>query len=339
MNAMVEQEEAGAEKRQLAPYKEAIQKAKERFATIAGETVNYDKESVFAMQALMKTDWALKVANENPTSVHLAMINVASTGLTLNPAHAYAYLVPRDGSIVLDISYKGLIKIATDTGAILWARADLVYAEDRFDYHGPAQMPEHHADVFKADRGEIVGAYCIAKTRDGDILVEIMPREEIEKIRSKSDLFAKKGTGPWKDWFTQMAKKAVIKRAAKTWPYTGRSGRLFEAIELANSSEGGYTLEGEQSAIPKQLIEDDRKRRCDEAAEQYATALDVIKGAIKQYDETQDDAHLYTVAEAWNELPKSAQMDLWLAPTRGGVFTTHERDTLKTKLPAQDAAA
>jgi len=233
--------------RELAPYQAAIAKAKDKFVQVCENLVNYDKESIFAMQALMKTDYAMQVANKNPQSVRLAMVNVASTGLTLNPANAYAYLVPRDGAIVLDISYKGLIKIATDAGSIMWARADLVYEQDTFTYHGPAKMPDHVADPFKSDRGELVGAYCIAKTRDGDTLVEVMPRAEIDKIRGKSDLYAKRKSGPWVEWFEQMVKKAVIKRASKTWPYTGRSGKLFEAIELANASEGGYTLEGEDA--------------------------------------------------------------------------------------------
>src|SRR5699024_1726795 len=139
----------------------------------------------------------------------------------------YAYLVPRDGAIVLDISYKGLIKIATDTGSIMWARADLVYEHDEFTYHGPANMPEHKADVFRKDRGALVGAYCIAKTCDGDVLTEVMPVEEIEKIRGKSMAYVKKKSGPWVTWFTQMVKKAVIKRASKTWPYTDRSQLLL----------------------------------------------------------------------------------------------------------------
>src|SRR5690606_35048339 len=100
-----------SESRQLAPFKTAIQQARERFAKVASHTVNYDKEAIFAIQELMKTDYAMKVADQNPQSVRLAMINVASTGLTLNPANGYAYLVPRDGAIHLDISYKGLTKI------------------------------------------------------------------------------------------------------------------------------------------------------------------------------------------------------------------------------------
>lgn len=233
--------------KELAPWQSAIQSARERFEKNS-DLVSYDKESIFAMQAIMKTDFAMKIANQNPTSVKLAMINVASTGLTLNPAHGYAYLVPRDNAIHLDVSYKGLIKIATDTGAVRWARAELVYESDTFVYHGPALSPEHRSEPFK-ERGEAVGAYCIAKTSDGDILTEIMPRDEIDKIRSKSTAFTrgKEGSkGPWEEWFDQMAKKAVIKRASKTWPYTERSDVLSHAIEIANASEGGYDLEPEK---------------------------------------------------------------------------------------------
>ena len=189
MNAQVQ------EARQVAPYLRAIGGSKEKFVTIADERT-FDVESLFAMQLLTKTDYAMKIANENPQSVRNAMFNVASTGLTLNPANAYAYLVPRDGAIMLDISYKGLIKIATDAGSILWARAEVVHADDKFTYNGPAAMPEHHANPFKKDRGDVIGAYCIARTVDGDVLTEVMDMTEIEKIRGKSMSYAKKKSGP-----------------------------------------------------------------------------------------------------------------------------------------------
>jgi recombination protein RecT len=324
--------------RQLKPFERAIFAAKDRFVSSGGGFVSYDQESIFAMQQLTKISggkqYALDVANKNPGSVKLAMLNVAATGLTLNPAYGYAYLVPRDGAIVLDVSYKGILKIATDTGAILWGRADVVRERDRFIYRGPAAEPTFETENVFGDRGPVIGAYCVAKTREGDVMCGVMSAAELASVRQCSDLWAKYEKGPWKDFPEEMAKKAVIKRDAKTWPRTGKSGKLFEAIELSNHAEGGYTFEAE--AIPRQLISDDRKARCDEASEQYAIALDVIKGAIRQWDETQDSAHLYTVAEAWNEIPRMAQADLWLAPTKGGVFTTHERDVIKTKLPKQE---
>lgn len=233
----------------LEKYREALDRSKEKFEEItkrAGrDTVKYDNEYIFAMQLLTKNDYVLKVAQENPASVQLAMLNVASTGLTLNPAHGYAYLVPRDGAIVLDISYKGLIKIATDAGSILWARADVVYENDEFEYNGPAAAPLHKAKVFSKDRGELIGAYSIAKTKDGDILTEVMDRAEIEKIRGKSQAYAKKKSGPWVEFFTEMCRKSVTKRSSKTWPYTDQQQRLLDAVELANAAEGGYDFEGE----------------------------------------------------------------------------------------------
>lgn len=319
-------------KQNMAPYQAAIQSSKVRFDAV-GSLVNFEKEQIFAIQALMKTDYAMQVANNNPGSVKLAMANVASIGLTLNPANAYAYLVPRDGAIVLDISYKGLIKVATDAGSILWAKADLVYSNDSFEYFGPAKMPVHRADVFSKERGDLVGSYCIAKTRDGDILTEILTMEDIEKIRSKSDLYRKKQSGPWVEWLGPMVKKANIKRASKTWPYTDRSEKVFEAIELASDSEGGYTFENEETTKPKFEGNDDRKARCAEAVEQYESSLSLIREKIAQYAENKEKDDLYTVAETWASIPQSAQCDLWLAPTKGGWFTTYERDVIKTQLP------
>lgn len=229
--------------RALRPFESAIQRVREDFSNVANG-LEYDQEKIFALQGLMRNEYAMQVANANPLSVRLAMLNLAATGLTLNPAFGYAYLVPRDGGILLDISYRGLLKIATDSGAIAWARAECVYQADSFEYMGPAAMPKHKTNPFVA-RGEIVGAYCIAKTSTGDVLTDVMDREELEKIRAKSDLFARKKSGPWVEWFSEMCCKAVIKRAHKTWPQSDRMSRLVNAIDLANSAEGGYTLNAE----------------------------------------------------------------------------------------------
>jgi len=223
---------------------ESIQKVKSKFLSIIEANpdikVEWQKESMFAMQQLYKTDFATKVAANNPRSVQNAVINVASIGLSLNPATSYAYLVPRDNQICLDISYRGLIKIATDTGSIMWAKADVVYSSDSFEYNGPAEKPTHKADVFSADRGEVVGVYCVAKTCDGDYLVEVMSEKEVNDIKSKSMSASGNGAkySPWTTFPNEMRKKAVIKRASKTWPKTDRHERLDNVIEYVNREEG-----------------------------------------------------------------------------------------------------
>lgn len=312
-------------------YELAIQDSRQRFEALAGGHLNYGDEEIFAMQMLMKNDYVFGIANKHPRSVQLAMVNVASTGLTLNPAMGYAYLVPRDSQIVLDISYKGLIKIATDAGSVVWARAECVYENDKFLYRGPAQMPEIHADPFR-ERGEIIGAYCIAKTDGGDILTEVMDRAAIEVIRSKSTAWTKGSAGrkgPWEDFFSEMCRKAVIKRARKTWPYTDKDERMAKAVEIANHAEGGYVFEAEVDTKPSpEELAARRKAVHDAAFAKHSESVTFIKDRLAAED-------FAAVATEWAAIPQEDQMALWLATTKGGCFTTDERKAIKERLPRQ----
>ena len=223
---------------------EVIAEAKKQFTEIIDATPEnvliWKSEANFARQAIMKNDHNWKAAVNNPALLRDAIINVASIGLSLNPATAYAYLVPRDNAICLDVSYKGLIKMATDTGSIMWCRADVVYDADEFNYNGPAMAPTHAADPFSKNRGQVVGVYCIAKTCDGDILTEVMTEEELVDIKSKSKSTTGKNPqySPWNTFPNEMRKKCVIKRASKTWPRTDRHERLAKVIEYVNKEEG-----------------------------------------------------------------------------------------------------
>jgi len=69
----------------------------------------------------------------------------------------------------------------------------------------------------------------------------------------------------------------------------------------------------------------------DEAFKRLKVSVDYMKEAIKK-----DDA--YSVAEAWRELSHGDQNALWRAPTKGGCFTTHERDYIRNKLPKAETA-
>ena len=227
-------------------WQQAIGQAERKFTEIAratGVDLHFQKEAMFAMQIIGAKDFVAKAAANNPVSLRDAVVNVASVGLSLNPALKLAYLVPRDGAICLDISYQGLLKIATDTGSIMWAMAELVYSSDTFIWHGWDRSPEHTFDPFAADaeRGELRGAYCVAKLHDGTILVDRMKAEKIYKVRNASKAYNRyeggkhKPSGPWVDYFDDMVKKAMLKQSYKIWPKTDR---LKEAMHIINEHEG-----------------------------------------------------------------------------------------------------
>lgn len=209
--------------------------------------VNFEKEAQFAIQLLKngstpeKDSYLLSVAKRNPESLKMAIMSIATIGISLNPATKHAYLVPRDGKICLDVSYMGLVHLACDSGAIKWVQASVVYSKDRFSF-SLGEKPKHEFNPF-GDRGEKVGVYCLAKTEDDEFLCEFMTIEEVYAIRNRTDVWKKFEekkikSCPWSTDENEMIKKTVIKRASKLWPKTDKLARLHNAIEKDNELNG-----------------------------------------------------------------------------------------------------
>lgn len=240
-------------------WPELVKEVMPQFNKIAvrEKKVDWQAESQFAIQAIQKNKYLAECV---PYTVQNAIINVAAVGLTLNPADGYAYLVPEYNKDLghkecqLRISFKGLVKVATDTGAIAWVKAEVVKENDTFTYKGINELPEHIMTPF-GDRGATVGVYCVAKTNEGEYLVDTISKAEIDQIRACAKFDA-----VWSQWYDEMAKKAVIKRASKQWPKTTSSDRLHKTIEVINEVEGSnesYLLyTPEQYAEFKRLFEE-----------------------------------------------------------------------------------
>lgn len=194
---------------------------------LSDNSITWQKEQQFAIQAFQKNDYLAKVAMANPSSAQNAIINVAAIGITLNPAAKLAYLVPRDGGVHLDISYMGLLHLAQVSGAIQWGQCKLVHASDTCESNGLDKAPTHRYNAF-GDRGPVVGGYCTVKTAQGDYLTEEMSLAEIKQVEASS----KAKNGPWQKWWDEMARKTIVKRASKYWP---RCERLDNAIHHLNT--------------------------------------------------------------------------------------------------------
>lgn len=235
----------------LQVLKQEIQTVETQFISVQSDSsLSFQREVGFAMQALGNNDFLAKIAINNKQSLLNAVTNVSAIGISLNPAEKQAYLVPRGGAVCLDISYMGLIDLATRSGSIMWAKAELVYSNDQFTLNGVDEQPTHHRDPFSTNRGSVVGAYCVAKLASGDYLTEVMSKAELDSIKARSEP-GKKGSGPWATDEGEMQRKTVVKRASKYWP---KSERLAKAIDMLNT-EGG---EGLQEVNAPKALSDQR---------------------------------------------------------------------------------
>jgi recombination protein RecT len=266
--------------------------------SLGGNKVDFRQECHFAMQALLNNSYLLDTAKAAPQSLRNALINLAAIGITLNPASQLAYLVPRkirksDPSAVvcLDISYKGMIRTATDAGSILWAQSEVVYEGENFEMNTVGDKPLHRFNPFSRakDGKKVIGAYAIVKTFEGDYLTCAMSIDEINEIRNRSMMSA---SGPWKDFTNEMMKKTVIKRAAKMWPRTNKIHLLEKAIDIVNEHEG---IEfNDQKSIADEVEEDFPRSELDKT---FGPDYLVTKGKfrnlrLKEIDVAEIEEHL-----------------------------------------------
>ncbi|MGM8025521.1 recombinase RecT [Yersinia enterocolitica] len=244
-------------------------------SALTDQGVTWAKESQFAVQLFQRNEYLTKTAIANPASAQNAIINVAAIGITLNPASKLAYLVPRDGMVCLDISYMGLLHLAQATGAIKWGQCKLVYSNDTYESNGLDSAPTHKYNTF-GDRGTVVGGYCTIKTPDGDYLTEEMSLAEIKATEATS----KAKNGPWKNFWEEMARKTIVKRASKYWP---RRERLDAAIDYVNT-EGGEGNNFDNAKSPERdvtPITAEQNDRINSILIQVNSTFDSLKKACK----------------------------------------------------------
>ena len=170
----------------------------------------------------------------NPVSVVSALMESAALGLEPGPL-GEAYLVPYKQECTLIPGYRGLVKLALQSGDVLDVTADLVREGDGWRYAQTTDGVEfeHTPDDWADEPGKIVGVYAVATLANGARKVERMTVREVERIRAGSRA---RNASAWSDHWGEMAKKTVIRRLFKHLPSsTEIQSRLarIEAVEYA----------------------------------------------------------------------------------------------------------
>jgi recombination protein RecT len=203
----------------------------------------FEKEASFATQIFAGNDYLDKAT---PESKLMAVMNVAQTGLTLNPFIKHAYLVPRYNGKTKKIectlmpSYQGLTHMMVQSDDVVSVSAHVVRADDNFSYSlGVSPSVEHRPDI-KA-KSEIIAAYAVAKMKNGSIHVEVMGVEEINQARESSEGYKKNpASSPWTTWYGEMCRKTVTKRLSKYIPKSATPSweQFGKAVELDDADYG-----------------------------------------------------------------------------------------------------
>ena len=192
----------------------------------------------FARVVLSATGQTPKLLECNIDTIFLSVLRAAAMGLEPDGGPlGQGYLVPfysgknKRYECQFIPGYRGLIKLARNSGEVADVWAEVVYKADRFDYElGLNPTLSHKPDDDIDDPGPLRFAYAVCRFRDGERKFVRMNRREIEKVKASSSSRYKptdkqkkageQGTlvGPWVDWEEEMWKKTAVRRLAKMLP-------------------------------------------------------------------------------------------------------------------------
>lgn len=147
-----------------------------------------------------------KLAECSPASFLGALLTASQLGLEPGPT-GEAYFVPYKQTCTFIPGYRGLIKLARQSGQVSDIYAEIVYANDKFTVtRGLQRNIEHEEAADRNNRGKPTDVYAVAKFKDGTTTFVTMTVNEVEAIRKRS---MAANNGPWVTDWEAMAKKGL----------------------------------------------------------------------------------------------------------------------------------
>lgn len=218
-----------------ATVKSWLDKSKDAIARELPKGVNMQRFSAVAVNAISTTPMLSACKAD---SLFFGILKGFRLGLEVNGPLGEAYLVPfrdKSGSMLATFmpSYKGLIRLARQSGELATLYADVIKENDEYSIQRGTDMCLIHK-IKIGRRGETIAFYAAAKFKDGCFDYELMTPEEIEHIRAKSKAA---NSGPWMTDYDEMAKKTVLKRLLKRLPMSVEN--FAEAVQADNKAEAG----------------------------------------------------------------------------------------------------
>jgi recombination protein RecT len=231
----------------LTVLKQDVGKMHGEFAKSLPGHITADKFVRTAQTAIALTRNIERVKNTG--SLLAACSKAAADGLILDGREA-ALVVDYNGDVQYRPMMRGLLKLAYNSGEIRNIVVETVRDNDVFRYTPTADEPISHEINMKSARGEVYAYYALAKLRDGGVVHEVMTKEDVHRIRDRSDAWKAFKAGkikstPWHTDEIEMGRKTVFRRLSKYLPSSTDRDLFRQAVERIDDD---YTFEADADA-------------------------------------------------------------------------------------------
>lgn len=205
--------------------------------------VSVEKFSRVTMTAIQQTP---ALMNADRRSLFGAVVRLAQDGLLPDGREAAIVMFGDKAQAMPMVA--GILKKVRQSGELSNIVAHVVYEADDFIYRlGDDESIEHRPPPLDRDRGKPIGAYAVATLKDGSKVREVMTLAEIERVRAVS----RSGkSGPWVAWWSEMARKTVIRRLSKRLPMSTDIEAEFERDETMTVDAAALAVVSTPASAP-----------------------------------------------------------------------------------------
>tara|TARA_R100000963_G_scaffold9453_2_gene6274 strand:- start:1519 stop:2616 length:1098 start_codon:yes stop_codon:yes gene_type:complete len=185
-----------------------IQNRVTQFADVLPPGSNAKK---FVTQALMAIERSPKLQQCEAKSIIKALYECASYGLEPNGSLSEADLVPYGKRVEFLIGYRGLMKLASNTGMVRMFDFGVIHENDEVDYRvGNDSFFSHKPKL--SGRGVPIAYYALAQLTTDATVVQVMTTEEIYAHGQRHSPSFSHNTSPWQTDFQAMAIKTCMRQ-------------------------------------------------------------------------------------------------------------------------------
>lgn len=189
-------------------------------------------------------DTLFKFAKQYGTSQIISgMMRGAYLGLDF--MNSEAYLIPYGSTLNFMPSYKGMIKLCIKYSSrpINTIYAKIVHEGDEFSEEIVNGQPSVTFRPKPFNNAPMIGCFAVCLYKDGGMIYEVMSKADVEQCKRSS----KNKNGPAWNFYSEMAKKTVLRRLAKSIP-------LDMDDKLADAMNAGLEIETDPKVLADREI-------------------------------------------------------------------------------------
>lgn len=188
---------------------------------------------------------ALTVIRQNPdlarcdsTSLLGALMTSAQLGLEPGPL-GESYFVPFGNKVTFIPGYRGLIKLAWQSGRMKSIGAHVVYQGDEFDFeYGLNPRLVHKPNLERPEGARKIAVYAAATFKDGGDAFVVLSAADVNAIRKRSRA---SNSGPWVSDEDAMWRKTAVRQLARWLPMSTELSTFHQAAERDGTVRSDYT--------------------------------------------------------------------------------------------------